>query len=341
MTSFNSLPQSVTDIVKLDTPYHYFKKNQTEKASLFDLLETTKHAYRQEKTDSACYELHKTLNILYDYQISAYDSASQYDPVLMEIMLELESEWMAYEQSRIPEADIPEDNAKFPRWMRSYILKHPSSEHPIYQYLSEQCSFEEMSYFFSQEVTIDPRFDDLIAMMQIGIKDQGIKMELASNFWDEMGNGEPEDIHTVMFSKLYDGLDIFQEGETFDDVLSRASWQSLAAGNTLLHGVLHRQNFSLSLGSLGTVEIISPHRFRRLVAGFKRLGLSDEASRYHETHIKIDARHGNGWLHHAIMPTIEADPAMKNEVFKGLSLRLNTSYDYCQHMAAQFSNMVH
>jgi len=138
---------------------------------------------------------------------------------------------------------------------------------------------------------------------------------------------------------LYDGLTIFKEGETFTDVLERASWQALAAGNTLLYGVLHRQNFSTSLGSLGTVEIISPYRFKHLVNGFKRLGLSYEAREYHEVHIKIDAQHGNGWLRNAITPTIEADPRMKNEIFMGASFRLNTSSDYCQHMASQFENM--
>lgn len=196
-----------------------------------------------------------------------------------------------------------------------------------------------MSYFFSQEVTIDPRFDDLIALMQIGVKDQGIKMELASNFWDEMGNGKPEAIHTAMFSALYEGLDIFKDGETFKDVLQRASWQALAAGNTLLQGVLHRQNFATSLGSLGTVEIISPYRFKHLVNGFKRLGLSDEARQYREVHIKIDAKHGDGWLHNAIMPTIKTDPTMKKEIFMGAAFRLNTSYDYCQHIESQFKTM--
>ncbi len=336
-----SLPQSVLQALTLESPYQYYKQHAAEKNRLFDQLESVKYAYQQEKTDTACYDVHKTLNTLYDYQINAYANASQYDPVLMEVMLELESLWIDYEKSRVPDVEMPTEPKVFARWLRDYILKHPSSIHPIFEHLSEDCSFEEMSYFFSQEVTIDPRFDDLIALMQIGIKDQSIKMELASNFWDEMGNGEMEDIHTIMFAKLYDGLAIFKDGETFNDVLERASWQSLAAGNTLLYGVLHRQNFSVSLGSLGTVEMISPHRFRRLVKGFKRLGLSDDVSRYHQVHIKIDAKHGNAWLNEAIVPTIEADPAKRAEVFMGASLRLNTSHDYCQHMERQFSQGIH
>lgn len=341
MFDTNTLSQSVLQTLSLKSPYQYFRQHTDEKKHLFDQLKSVKHTYQQEKTDAVCYEVHKSLNTLYDYQINAYAAAPQYDPVLMEIMLELETMWIDYEKSRVPEVDAPTDAKEFARWIRDYILKHPSSIHPVFEHLSESCSFEEMSYFFSQEVTIDPRFDDLIALMQVGIKDQSIKMELASNFWDEMGNGELEDIHTIMFAKLYDGLDIFKEGETFNDVLERASWQSLAAGNTLLYGVLHRQNFSVSLGSLGTVEMISPHRFRRLVNGFKRLGLSDEVSRYHQTHIKIDAKHGNAWLNEAIVPTIKADPSKRDDVFMGASFRLNTSHDYCQHMAKQFSQGIH
>jgi hypothetical protein len=256
----------------------------------------------------------------------------------MEIMLELEETWINYEKSRMPALDIPQEPKAFARWLKSYVIDHPSSSHAIFKYLSNESSFEQMSFFFSQEVTIDPRFDDLIALMQVGIKDPGVKMELASNFWDEMGNGVPEDVHTRLFSHLYKELSIFKEGETFHDVLERASWQALACGNTLLYSVLHRKNFNVGLGALGTVELISPQRFSLLTKGFKRLGLSDIASQYHVVHISIDARHGNGWLANAITPIVAENSKAAEEIFFGAMLRLNTSMDYCSFMQQQFKN---
>lgn len=47
---------------------------------------------------------------------------------------------------------------------------------------------------------VDGKFDDLIALAQLGIQDPKMKLALARNYWDEMGNGNPEDIHTTLFS---------------------------------------------------------------------------------------------------------------------------------------------
>lgn len=331
-----TLSHAVSQLLKREAPYRSLRDNPEELDHLRQLLTTVTQHFDGPNNDTVAYELHKTLNTIYDYQINASDSASQFDPILMEIMAELEAAWIGYERNRLPSEEIPAEPKAFARWLKTYILEHPSSNHPIYGYLSEEGSFKEMSYFFSQEVTIDPRFDDLIALMQVGVENPGIKMELASNFWDEMGNGKPEEVHTKMFASLYDELEIFGDNEKFLDVLGRASWQALACGNTLMYSVLHRKNLNLGLGALGTVEIISPYRFSLLTKGFKRLGLSDKASEYHIMHISIDARHGNGWLTNAITPTVAESAEARHEIFFGAMLRMNTSMDYCRFIEGQF-----
>jgi hypothetical protein len=333
-----TLSQAVLKLLERKSPYKPLKKNPSELSYLRSLLSTVTERFEGAKNEDIAYELHKTLNTIYDYQINAYGQCGQYDPILMEIMAELEEAWISYEKKRVPVEDYPTDPHDFAKWLKAYVRRNPSSDHDLYRHLSDDCTFEEMSFFFSQEVTIDPRFDDLIAFMQIGIHDPGVKMELASNFWDEMGNGNPEEVHTKMFSKLYDALDIFKEGEQFSDVLERASWQAMACGNTLLYSVLHRQNLNIGLGSLGTVEIISPLRFSKLVKGFKRLGLSDEASQYHTLHISIDARHGNGWLHNAIVPQVKKNSANRDAIFFGSCLRMNTSMDFVEFVQKKFKD---
>ena len=332
-----TLSHAIIQLLDRPNPFESLQNNPAEKEHLDQLLKVVVERFEGPANPDMAFELHKSLNTIYDYQINAFAKAPQYDPTLMEVMAKLESAWLAFEKKRMPQEDIPTEPKAFSKWLKQYVLKHPSSNHPLFQYLADESKKEEMSYFFSQEVTIDPRFDDLIALMQVGIKTPGIKMELASNFWDEMGNGVPEDVHTELFSRLYSELDIYRDGETFADVLERASWQALACGNTLLYSVLHRKNLNIGLGALGTVEIISPFRFSHLVRGFKRSGLSDEASEYHQTHISIDARHGNGWLTNAIRPTVAQSVEAREEVFFGSMLRMNTSMDYCEHMAKTFA----
>lgn len=67
----------------------------------------------------------------------------------------------------------------------------------------------------SNWVTLDARFDDLIALAQIGFSDEP-KLELARNYWDEMGNGNLEDMHTRLFDGLLDDLGI--NGSAVDSV---------------------------------------------------------------------------------------------------------------------------
>lgn len=332
-----TLSHAVVQLLKRSSPYKSMRSNPDELRHLRQLIEVVKTHFDGPNNEKIAFELHKTLNTIYDYHINSALASSQYDPVVMEIMLELEETWINYEKSRTPDVDIPREPKAFARWLKTFVIEHPSSSHAIFKHLSADCSHDEMSFFFSQEVTIDPRFDDLIALMQVGIKDPAVKMELASNFWDEMGNGNEEEVHTRLFSHLYKELSIFKEGETFAEVLERASWQALACGNTLLYSVLHRKHFNVGLGALGTVELISPQRFSLLTKGFKRLGLSDTASQYHIAHISIDARHGNGWLTNAIIPIVAEHKNAAEEIFFGAMLRLNTSMDYCRFMAKQFN----
>ncbi|NTS75306.1 iron-containing redox enzyme family protein [Catenovulum sp. SM1970] len=338
LEDYQTLPEVLMQLLEHAKPYQYLQSAPNELKHVRQLLKTVTERFCGPNDDGIAFQLHKSLNTIYDYQINSFANSSQYDPILMEIMLELESAWISFEKSRTPKEEMPTDAREFTKWLKSYALKHPSSQHDIFKYLADECTQEEMTYFFSQEVTIDPRFDDLIALMQVGIDKPEVKMELASNFWDEMGNGKPDEVHTKLFSNLYDEIDVFKDGEGFLDVLDRASWQALACGNTLLYSVLHRKHLNIGLGALGTVEIISPYRFSHLTRGFKRLGVSDKASVYHQTHIAIDAIHGNGWLNNAIKPIVAETPQAREEIFFGSMLRMNTSADYCEHIEKHFSN---
>ena len=324
----------VTKMINCGLDFKFFRRNTSEYQKIQSFLNFVVSPYLEGEIDpDSAIQLHKTLNSIYECQIGSSSKISQFDPLLMEIMWELENAWLFYEEKRTPYEVLPFDAKDFIKWMKAFVLKHPSTEHKLFKFLSDVCNLEDMAYFFSQEVTIDPRFSDLISFMQIGINSLSIKLELAENYWDEMGNGNFTDAHTLMFSDLYQELQIFKKDEHFTNVLTQASWQALACGNSLLYSVLHRNNFNFALGSVGTVEIISPVRFSYIVKGFERLKLSEKAKRYHKAHIGIDSRHGNAWLQGAIMPTVQHDPEARHDIFRGAMLRLNTSLDYCNYLS--------
>src|SRR5262249_17720499 len=150
-----------------------------------------------------------------------------------------------------------------------------------------------------------------IACAQIG-QDHRVKLELGENYWDELGNGTYSRIHTVMFDSLLEELGV-TDGQSKMELLNGVTWESLACGNALLITALHRRHACKAPGALGALEMPSPLRFRKLIRGFERIGLSQRARQYHTLHIQIDARHGHGWLHNAIAPTVEANPEAARE----------------------------
>ncbi|MGZ4030790.1 MAG: iron-containing redox enzyme family protein [Tumebacillaceae bacterium] len=331
----------VKELIHAEGIYEFFKQNPEQKQLLLERTQEVIDGFN-EGTESYKYILHRTLNYIYETNLFTPDKKpvhNQFDPTLIEVQKELEFAWEAFEESRMPSMEsleIPEDPKEFERWLRHFILNHPVADHPIYTYLENEATFAEMRDFISQEITVDTRFDDLVAFTQIGT-DGTIKMELAENYWDEMGNGKLEEVHTVMFNHLMVELNLTDEA-TLQDLMEGASWESLAGGNALLYTAMYRKNIYKALGALGALEMMSPKRFSRLVAGYQRLGLSELAQKYHDLHVAIDTRHGNGWLRNAVVPFVEADPKNRYEIVKGAFFRLHTSLDYVNKLYHRYSN---
>jgi Iron-containing redox enzyme len=317
--------------------YSYFINNPDHREILLSRTRQLAEDFKK-KNPQAIYSLHRSLGWIYElhlYTPGKHPVYNQFNPILLEVQRLLEMAWEEFEDQRIPKVDYPENPDEFIRWFKLMLINHEVAEHKLFHYLEKNASFEEMAYFFSQEITVDSRFDDLVALAQIGL-DNDVKMELAENYWDEMGNGDMSKVHTIMFDHLLEELKVTGD-KSLNSLFNDASWESLACGNVLLHSVIHRKNAYRALGALGAVEMLAPKRFSYLVKGYKRIGLSEKAQEYHVLHISIDAKHGDGWLRNAIAPVIKRNPEAKKEIIKGAYYRLNTSMDYCNMLYQTFT----
>src|SRR4051794_40706358 len=84
----------------------------------------------------------------------------------------------------------------------------------------------------NQEVAGEAGFDDLLAMTQVKMSVQA-KLEMARNFWDEMGRGREKGMHGPMLERL---AAYFEVAPTPETVLP----ESLALGNTMIALARHR-----------------------------------------------------------------------------------------------------
>jgi pyrroloquinoline quinone (PQQ) biosynthesis protein C len=148
-------------------------------------------------------------------------------------------------------------------------------------------------------------------------------MEIASNYWDEMGNGKPEEVHTHLFQKTLDYL-----GVDAEYIRNNVFHESVASGNMSSCLAMYRRHNLRALGYFGTTEYIAPKRFKSLLKAWERNRLDPVFAQYHRLHVSIDAAHGAAWLNNVIAPLVEKNPDCGRAIAEGMLLRLESSNDY-------------
>jgi len=231
-------------------------------------------------------------------------------------------------------ATIPDKGEEFVAWLRKHIHSHRVYTHPIYDpFITKEATRENLKYFFAQETTLDPKFDDCLALMQLGTA--GVtKLEIAHNYWDEMGNGKPQEVHTTLFAHVMDELEI-----TPDYVAATLSTLSKSSGNLSAGVCFEREHFYKAIGYFGVSEYLAPSRFKKILQGFKRLGFSDRANVYHDLHISVDTGHAQGWFNNVVAPLVDESSAAAHEIARGAFYRLNNSARYLDAALAHMKAM--
>lgn len=225
--------------------------------------------------------------------------------------------------------NLPGDGKSFLPWYRRFVSAHQASNHPFYRdFLENRASPEDMRFYLAQETSLDPRLDDILALMIMGT-DGPEKMELTSNLWDEVGNGNQADAHATVFARTLDAA-----GVTQPFITSNIMLESRICGNVSAALALSKRHYYKAIGYFGVTEYLTPRRFRSFVIGCKRLDLPDAAYQYHSLHIQIDSRHGPAWLKNVIAAAVSREPRCAHDIALGTLLRLETSTWYLNALQA-------
>lgn len=225
----------------------------------------------------------------------------------------------------------PADPSAFLSWLKRLARNHQVYKHSYYrQYIRDHATVEDLRKYVIQESVVDGRFDDLLAMMQVGTSGPE-KMEIATNFWDEMGNGNPEEVHTTLFNRIFEVFSIDQQ-----DLDNELTAEALLSGNLAVQLCRYRRFYPEAIGFLGMTEWLVPERFVHVVHAWDRLGLPDVGITYHKLHITIDSRHAAGWFHNIVIPTATSD-RMREGIVRGTLWRLNSSARYLDERMAKLT----
>lgn len=211
-------------------------------------------------------------------------------------------------------AAVPRAADRFIRWFESLADTGPGQHDPLFDWLATQATLPQVRWFLLQEAAGEAGFDDLLALTQLRMPTRP-KLELARNYWDEMGRGRPQDMHGPMLSGLIAALGLQPDIET-------TVAEALALANSMLGLALNRRYAYHAVGALGVIELTAPGRTGKVAAGLGRLGCDTRQHGYFELHSAIDLRHSRDWNAEIIAPLVEQDPDCARCIAEGALMRL-------------------
>ncbi|MET3726145.1 iron-containing redox enzyme family protein [Sphingomonas trueperi] len=211
-------------------------------------------------------------------------------------------------------AEAPTDVEGFIEWFEGLKATGPGQGDPLFPWLAEQADRDQLRWFFEQEAAGEAGFDDLVAMTQVKLPTRP-KLELARNYWDEMGHGTEKGMHGPMLDALVETLAV-------TPVIENTVWESLCLANAMTAMASSRRYAWHSVGALGVIELTAPGRSAATAEGLKRVGLSPKEARYFTLHAVLDIKHSEDWNREAIRPAVEEDPRRATAMAEGALIRL-------------------
>ena len=231
-------------------------------------------------------------------------------------MLRLEGAFVEAFRAHVAPAltNVPSEPDGFIAWFEELKASGPGQWDPLFAWLETEADLEQMKWFLTQEAAGEAGFDDLVAMTQVKLPARP-KLELARNYWDEMGRGAEAGMHGPMLERTVKGLDL---RPTIEGTL----WQSLCLANTMTALATTRRYTYQSVGALGVVELTAPTRVACVDLGLKRLDRSPEQRKYFALHAHLDLEHSRAWNAEALAPLVAETPECARYIAEGAIMRL-------------------
>lgn len=231
-------------------------------------------------------------------------------------MRRAEGTWIEAERAAIADwaAEAPTTADAFVEWFENLKEVGPGQGDALFPWLAETARRDEIKWFITQEVAGEAGFDDLVALTQLKMPPRA-KMELARNYWDEMGRGNIKGMHGPMLDALAQTLQI-------RPTIEATCWESLALANTMVAFATARRYAYHAVGALGVVELTAPGRTALVAKGLRRLGFSNKERMYFDLHAVLDIKHSEDWNAEVLWPLIDERPESARFIAEGALMRL-------------------
>lgn len=252
----------------------------------------------------------------------------------MENLLASERHFLEHERANAHSlaTAAPERPDAFVEWFQELRQTGPGQGHRLFDFLEHEADPEQMRWFIQQEVAGEAGFEDLVALTQLRMPVRA-KLEMARNYWDEMGRGKAQAMHGPLLADLARALGV---AATPPEAIL---WESLAVAN-LMAGLAFQRHYAFqSVGALGVIELTAPTRAPKVANGLHRVGVARQASRYFRLHASVDLAHSREWNAEVLWTLVSDRPELARHLGEGALMRLNagarTFERYCREFGIE------
>ncbi len=304
------------------------------------VAELTERAYRH-GDEAAEAELHK---LLFAINVAALQPPweapvnNARSVLFVRLRSLIERAWEAHDRARFAPvlAEIPPVE-RFAQWATERIQRHPGNvDHELFAFMRDHATRAQLTEFQHQETPFDIYFGDIIALMLPGVYG-ALKMELVSNYFDEMGCGDAGMVHRSL--RLHMMKEIGIDPDAVKGDLDGFCLPQLRLANMYFDAVVNREKLYQAIGMLLATELMVPGRLEYQIEGWKRVGLAPDEMVYLQLHTTVDITHAEGWLNNVVVPLLERDPAAMAPMTLGMYRRLVYAADVCDYMLEHMRRM--
>lgn len=241
----------------------------------------------------------------------------------------IEDDWSRAEEVKVDLRELPTTREDFLTWYLDCEKKINEDIDFFVDYMKNNATLEQVAYYICMEEMVDGSFDDLMAVVQLGMP-INCKMVAGENYWDEMGNGNLDFVHTSMFktSSAYMRYVLAQKNIT-PEIPPK---ECLMNGNILLMWAVRREYNMRLIGAMGLVEGSAPTRFGATTQALERLEQPKEVIAYHKAHIGIDTHHSEAWFDTVLQHYSKGGAEVIQELAMGVMIRYNVAVRYYRYM---------
>jgi heme oxygenase-like protein len=227
----------------------------------------------------------------------------------------LEGHFIESERAQIQEAasKVPTQPREFATWLDSLRQAAAAQSEPLFHWLAAHATHNDLSWLLAQELAGDDRLEDLLALTQVK-RPWRAKIEMARNYWDEMGQGSATSTSARLLEELKQELHM--------EATEPPVWEVLARSNLMLGLATNRRYGFQVLGALALVELSAAGTAALVNAGLRRLGYSGATCAYFAMRETLSPLRAHSWTEGVLLPLIAQDARTAAAIAEGALMRL-------------------